>query len=71
MMENILKDKDITNMPAIILWEENWDHGILGIECSKLLEEYKRPVFLFTKEGIFLFLRMLSDSFWEYLTSFL
>jgi single-stranded-DNA-specific exonuclease len=50
----ILKDKDITNMPSIILWKENWDHGILGIECSKLLEEYKRPVFLFTKEGDYL-----------------
>lgn len=49
--QNILKYKDITNMPAIILWKEDWDHGILGIECSKLLEEYNRPVFLFTREG--------------------
>lgn len=49
--KNILKNKDITNMPAIILWKEDWDHGILGIECSKLLEEYNRPVFLFTKDG--------------------
>ena len=52
--EKILKDKDITNMPAIILWKEDWDHGILGIECSKILEKYKRPVFLFTKEGEYL-----------------
>lgn len=49
--KNMLKDKDTTNMPAIILWNENWDHGILGIECSKLLEDYNRPVFLFTKDG--------------------
>ncbi|MBE7082235.1 MAG: single-stranded-DNA-specific exonuclease RecJ [Clostridiales bacterium] len=49
--KNMLADKDITNMPAIILWKEDWDHGILGIECSKILEEYNRPVFLFTKEG--------------------
>ena len=49
--KKILSEKDITNMPAIILWNENWDHGILGIECSKLLEEYNRPVFLFSKEG--------------------
>lgn len=49
--KNILKTKDITKMPAIILWKEDWDHGILGIECSKLLDEYNRPVFLFTKEG--------------------
>ncbi|MBE7074493.1 MAG: single-stranded-DNA-specific exonuclease RecJ [Clostridiales bacterium] len=49
--KKILSSKDITNMPAIILWNENWDHGILGIECSKLLEEYNRPVFLFTREG--------------------
>lgn len=49
--KNMLNKKDITNMPAIILWKDNWDHGVLGIECSKLLEEFNRPVFLFTKEG--------------------
>lgn len=49
--KKILRQKDITDMPAIILWKEDWDHGILGIECSKLLDEYNRPVFLFTKEG--------------------
>ncbi len=49
--KKMLEGKDITNMPAIILWKEDWDHGVLGIECSKLLEEYNRPVFLFTKEG--------------------
>lgn len=49
--KQMLKDKDITKMPAIILWSADWDHGVLGIECSKLLEEYNRPVFLFTKEG--------------------
>ncbi|MCI7002935.1 MAG: single-stranded-DNA-specific exonuclease RecJ [Clostridia bacterium] len=49
--KKILKEKDITKMSAIILWKEDWDHGILGIECSKILEEYNRPVFLFTREG--------------------
>ena len=49
--KKILSKKDITKMPAIILWNESWDQGILGIECSKILEEYNRPVFLFTKEG--------------------
>ena len=52
--KRMLKDKDITNMPAIILWSDNWDQGILGIECSKILEEYNRPVFLFTKDGEYL-----------------
>lgn len=49
--QNMLKEKDVSNMPAIILWSDNWDHGILGIECSKILEEYNRPVFLFTRDG--------------------
>lgn len=49
--KQILNKTDITKMSAIILWDENWDHGILGIECSKLLEEYNKPVFLFTKDG--------------------
>ena len=49
--KRILAQRDITNMPAIILWSDKWDHGILGIECSKILEEYNRPVFLFSREG--------------------
>ena len=52
--KTMLDDMDITDMPAIILWKEDWDQGILGIECSKILEEYNRPVFLFTREGDYL-----------------
>lgn len=52
--KSMLEQMDITNMPAIILWKDDWDQGILGIECSKILEEYNRPVFLFTRDGEYL-----------------
>ena len=52
--KKMLYPQDTSNMPAIILWKEDWDQGILGIECSKILEDYNRPVFLFTKEGEYL-----------------
>jgi len=31
---------------AIILKSENWDSGLLGITCARLVEEFSRPVFL-------------------------
>ncbi len=33
---------------AIILKAENWDSGLLGITCARLVEEFNRPVFLFS-----------------------
>ena len=52
--KNMLENMNVTDMPAIILWKDDWDQGILGIECSKILEEYNKPVFLFTREGEYL-----------------
>ncbi|PIR69245.1 MAG: single-stranded-DNA-specific exonuclease RecJ [Candidatus Niyogibacteria bacterium CG10_big_fil_rev_8_21_14_0_10_46_36] len=38
------------DMPAVIvLGEEGWFPGVLGIAASRLVEEYARPVFLFGK----------------------
>lgn len=47
--KQMLQKYNISNLRAIILYSQNWDQGILGIVCSKLLEEYRRPVFLFSK----------------------
>ena len=49
--ENMLKDKDMSSVPAIILKSEQWDSGILGIVCSRLLDVYNRPVFLLSQNG--------------------
>ncbi|MBQ2713889.1 MAG: single-stranded-DNA-specific exonuclease RecJ [Clostridia bacterium] len=45
---NILGKVNLT-APSIILSSKDWDHGILGIICSKLVGEYHRPVFLFSE----------------------
>lgn len=45
---NILGKLNLT-APSIILSSKDWDHGILGIICSKLVGEFHRPVFLFSE----------------------
>ena len=49
--KKILENQNMSEMPAIILSSKTWDHGILGIACARLLEEYNRPVFLFSEVG--------------------
>lgn len=48
-----LKKVNIANERCIILSSKNWDAGILGIVCARLVETYNRPTFLFSeKDGI-------------------
>lgn len=49
--KNRLKNENISNLRTIMFYDEKWDQGILGIVCARLLEEYNRPVFLFSKVG--------------------
>ena len=49
--EEMLKDKNMSELPAIILKSVNWDSGILGIVCSRLLDIYNRPVILLSQTG--------------------
>ncbi len=35
----------------IMLYDENWNSGFLGIVAARLAEEYSRPVILFVKNG--------------------
>jgi len=43
-------EADIVRDPAIILVGEGWNHGVIGIVASRLVERYARPVLLFTCE---------------------
>ena len=43
-----LQKVNMSDIRIICLSSKSWDHGILGIVCSRLLEEYNRPVFLFS-----------------------
>ena len=42
------KNKDEKNNPAIILINENWHIGVIGIAASKVVEEFNKPCFLMT-----------------------
>lgn len=46
-----LENIDVASLGVIILKSDDWDSGILGIVCAKLVEEYNKPVILFAKEG--------------------
>jgi len=41
-----LKGINISKLGAIVLYEDDWEGGVLGIICSKLVEKYNRPVCL-------------------------
>lgn len=47
----MLKGVNFAELGIITLYSENWEPGILGIACSRLVEEFKRPVVLFAKHG--------------------
>lgn len=36
---------------VIMLWDENWNSGFVGIVAARLAEEYARPALLFVKNG--------------------
>lgn len=44
----MLKYENMSELPAIILKSNDWDSGILGIVCSRLVDMYNRPVILFS-----------------------
>jgi len=46
--------KEGTKEPAIILYNEDWHIGIIGIVASKFVEKYYKPTFLMTKkDGVY------------------
>ncbi len=47
--ENAIKKMDLSKTRIICLASKKWDQGILGIACARLVEEYNRPVFLFSQ----------------------
>jgi len=36
---------------VIVVYHENWHHGVIGIVASKLVERYNKPVFVFSVEN--------------------
>lgn len=46
---NMLKDIDISRLGAIVLCKDNWDGGVLGIVCARIVEKYNKPTCLISK----------------------
>ncbi len=44
----ILEQVDMSQTKVIVLQSKNWDSGLLGITCAKLVEEFNKPAFLFS-----------------------
>lgn len=40
-----------TSAPALVLWQEGWHAGVIGIAAGRLAREFKRPVVLIALEG--------------------
>ncbi len=47
--EKAIEKMDLSKTRVICLASKKWDQGILGIACARLIEEYNRPVFLFSQ----------------------
>ncbi len=41
----------IAKQRVIVLAKEGWHHGVIGIVCSRILEEYGKPVVMMSIEG--------------------
>ena len=46
-----LEKIEMKNLRVITLASKKWDQGVLGIVCSRLVERFHRPVFLFSQDG--------------------
>ena len=50
----LLLNYDLVNNRIIVLHNENWEGGVIGIAAAKIAEEFKRPTVLFsTKNDIY------------------
>ena len=47
----IEKEMKLGNEPVIVLDDENWHHGVIGIVSSRITESYNRPSILISFDG--------------------
>ena len=41
----------MTDDRVLVVNSGNWNHGVIGIVASKLVEKYKKPVFIIGERG--------------------
>ena len=52
-IRKVNSEVDLSKEKAIVLWDENWHEGIVGIVAAKIKEIYNRPsVIISLKEGV-------------------
>ncbi len=49
--EMIAAEPDIVKAPIIVLSDDSWHHGVIGIVASRITEKYNRPSILVSFEG--------------------
>jgi single-stranded-DNA-specific exonuclease len=49
--EAIIQAEKLSDDPVLVVSNKDWNHGIVGIVASKLLEKYKKPVFVLQEMG--------------------
>lgn len=49
--DKIIKENNIEAKSSIVLYNENWHNGVIGIVASRLVNIYYKPVILLTKEN--------------------
>ncbi|GHU52643.1 hypothetical protein FACS1894132_02760 [Clostridia bacterium] len=49
--QQILDEPSILHRRVLVVYGENWHHGVIGIVAARLLEKFGKPCFVIAKEG--------------------
>ena len=49
--EACVQAEELTNDRVLVVSSSGWNHGVIGIVASKLVEKYKKPVFIIGERG--------------------
>ncbi|MEM7548093.1 MAG: single-stranded-DNA-specific exonuclease RecJ [Bacteroidota bacterium] len=51
ILEQISSDEKLVHSKTTVLYNENWNKGVIGIAASRSIEKYYRPTIILTKSG--------------------
>lgn len=51
LQESIVQAKKYKSNPVLVLSAPNWNHGVVGIVASKILEKFQKPTFIIQEMG--------------------
>ena len=46
-----MQAEELANDRVLVVSSDGWNHGVIGIVASKLVEKYKKPVFIIGERG--------------------